>query len=78
MVALLVAWNHVLAVCAVVGRMLDLRFWPEIMGWVLAGLVLMLGNSFGAPIPSGENVDVVGALRMLWWSTLWPTSVFQR
>ena len=78
LVALMVAWNLVLAVCAVVGRVLDFRIWPEIMAWVLIGLVLMLRNSLGAPVPSGETVDVFGALRMLWWSALWPTRVFHK
>jgi len=77
-VALMVAWNLVVAVCAVVGRIVGFRFWPEIMVWVLVGLVLMLRNSFDAPIPSGETVDVIGALRMLGWSALWPMRIFNK
>lgn len=78
LVALQVAWCLVLAVCAVVGQLLDFRFWPAIMGWLLIGLVLMIPSSLGTPLPSGEHVDVVGALRMLWWSALWPLRIFNK
>jgi hypothetical protein len=78
LVALGVAWCFVLAVCAVLGDTFDLRFWPAVMGWVVIGLALMVRNSFAAPIPCGEYVDVVGALRMLWWAALWPMRLFKR
>lgn len=78
LVALEVAWCLLLAACSVVGRLIDFQFWPALMGWVLIGLVLMIANSFGAPLPSGETVDVIGALRMLWWAALWPMRVFTK
>ena len=78
MVALEVAWCLLLASCAVMGRLLEFQFWPAVMAWLLIGLVLMLPNSYGAPFPSGDNVDVVGALRMLWWSALWPSRLFKK
>lgn len=48
------------------------------MVWVLIGLAMMLRSSFDAPIPSGESVDVIGALRMLCWSALWPMRIFNK
>ena len=76
-VALLVAWNLVLALCALAGHALDFQFWPAVMGWVLVGLMLMLRNSVEAPIPAGTYVDVAGALRMLWWAARWPMRLFK-
>jgi hypothetical protein len=78
LVALEVAWCLLLAACAVVGRLINFQFWPALMGWVLIGLVLMIPDSFGAPLPSGETVDVIGALRMLWWAALWPMRLFNK
>lgn len=72
-VALLVAWSLILAVSAMVGRILDFQFWPALMVWVLVGLILMLHKAAGAPLPAGTNVDVVGAIHMLWWAARWPT-----
>jgi hypothetical protein len=77
-VALLVAWNLAMALCAMVGHAIDFQFWPAVTGWVLAGLILMLRDSVDAPIPAGTYVDVVGALRMLWWAAQWPMRLFKR
>lgn len=76
--ALEVAWCLLLAVCAVIGRILGIQFWPETVAWLLIGLVLMIPDSKGAPIPSGEAVDLIGALKMLWWAALWPTRLFKK
>ena len=77
-IALLVAWDVVLAACAIAGRLLGYRIWPEVMTWVLIGLVLMLRNSVDAPIPAGTDVDVVGAFQMPWWAARWPTRLVKK
>lgn len=77
-VALLVAWNAVLALAAIAGSVIGLRIWPLVVFWLWFGLLQMLGSPGNHPLPHNRSVDVMGALAMLWWAAKWPARMFRR
>lgn len=75
-VAMLVAWNLVLALAAIAGTLLGVRLWPVVIVWLWFGLLLMLRRPGPHPMPDDKSVDVPGALAMLWWAARWPLRMF--
>lgn len=71
-IAAMVAWNLVVAVSAVLGYLLGVRFWPFVMVWLWVGLLVVLWKHVHFALPAGDRVDVVAMLLLLSQAAQWP------
>ena len=78
LVAGAVVWNFTLAVSAILGTLIGIRFWPEFMGWLWVGLVTVRLRNVRTMTPASDRVDLLSMADMLWKAVQWPQYLVMR
>jgi hypothetical protein len=71
-IAAAVAWNLIVAVSAVLGHLIGVRFWPLVMIWLWGGLLVVLLKPVKVALPAVDRVNVLTMLLMLRQAAQWP------
>ena len=67
-----VVWNLTLAICAVLGSLVHIRFWPEVVIWLWLGLVVVRFKNVRTLTPVDHRVDLLAMGDLLWKAARWP------
>ena len=49
-----------------------------VIGWLNIGLIVMVRKRIQFPTPDRQRIDVIGALKTLWWAFFWPNYLINK
>lgn len=70
--ALWLAWTLLILSICILDGLLHTIVALVLVTWLCTGIGVMLYKNVTFPMPRTDEVDVAGALRMLWWAVFWP------
>ena len=73
-----VVWNLTLAISAVLGSLVGIRFWPELVAWLWVGLVVVRLKNVRTRTPAERRVDLFAMNDLLWKAGCWPKYLMGR
>lgn len=72
-IAILIGWLIIIAGAAVGGWLFGItELYLAPMMWLCIGGLVLAHRKIDYPVPSGDRVDIKGALAMFWWMAWWP------
>lgn len=54
------------------GSLIGVRFWPELMGWLWVGLIIVRLKNVRTMTPASDRVDLLSMTDGLWKAVQWP------
>ncbi|MBC3861175.1 hypothetical protein H8K32_03605 [Undibacterium jejuense] len=67
-----IAYGIVLFLPMLVDFMYESQTELMMIGWLNIGLIVMVTKRIPFPAPDRKRIDVIGALKTLWWAFFWP------
>ena len=72
-IAILIGWLVIIAGAGAIGWLLDIaELYLAPMMWLCIGGLVLAHRKIEYPVPSGDRIDIKGALAMFWWMAWWP------